>query len=318
MDALFMEDVFKLEPEYSFSCNISVSKNTSYCHIAISQLYNTVYIGYPHIKSILAFDLEGNYLYCFKIVIPKIILGKFCQISENILCVSELHSRVSRAHLITNEGILITTIMYGKYSRRIIDCFSSEKHQIFYIVSESGVDSFGKEGMQQIEAINNFIQPAKTIKGICIKDDDMNLVLRVGCRWFSFWYIYYAQENRLDEIQINIEQFNDIVAFQDYIIFTDNEYEGENLAICNLHSKNVKYIDEHGRACFTTRKIGYHIRIHIASRKLYTKVIRGTVVKVYNLDDLLRMYEEISNKVSESTVDDKECEDYCNCLYHMF
>ncbi|KAI6661727.1 hypothetical protein LOD99_9914 [Oopsacas minuta] len=295
-----MENVLGIKPAFSFSCDNSAPKTLSYSHMTISQLHDTVYIGYPQIKSILAFDLQGNYLYSIKINIPQFIIGKFCPMSENVLVICNAMPSAS-IYLITTDGVVITEFP-TPLNHRIIDCISSEKYNIFYILTFHSGYSFGKEGMLKLDTIfvTNFVR--RRLKAISIIDDDMNMIIRY--RQDGTLYIYNTREDVLRPLPIKILSFSKVFVFDGYVICPDMRRHRNKIAICQFcphNSSNVSYVMDIGKYDTIHSKLSAKTSIiHVSSRKLYLGN-RENNITVYNLDDLLEKYHRMQNEISKDT-----------------
>ena len=300
-----MQDLFKVNPAFTFSWESPSQTKNRYSYLALSQLQNIIYIAYSNFNSILAFDLHGNHLDTIKIDIPKFILGKFCSLSENLFCVCDIRTN-KRVHLITREGVIITSLVYAHdklrhYSRAsiIVECISAEHLNVFYIVNERNVYSYGKEGMFQItvDKYPNII--FRGIKAVSIKDDCLNLVIRTA----DSWYIYYAQENRMEKLQIPISGFNKFVITQDYILCIDSQF-APCLAIGRLSSNHVAYVKDLMRIIHP-RTNCHTICLHTASHVVYI-LNKDTNMNAFNLADLLGLYQEAQRNILGNIGNDEE------------
>lgn len=286
-----MEDLFKVKPAFSFSWDNPSRKQDHYSYVSISQLQNTIYISYSNINTILAFDLYGNHLYSIKIDIPTFILGKFCSLSKNLFCVCDVHAQ-GKIYFVTGEGIMITSLAivhdrlryYSRFSS-IVECIAAEHLNVFYIANECNVYSYGKEGMFRIAVDIDPNYYHRGIRAVSIKDDDLNLVIRA----YYSWYIYYAQEGRMEKLQIPITGFNKFIIAQDYVLCYDDQI-APSLAIGRLSSKHVSYVKD-AIWIIHPRRFCHTISLHTSSRLVYI-LNKNTNVVVFNLDDLLELYQE--------------------------
>ena len=309
-----MQDLFKVKPAFTFSWDSPSQTKNRYSYVSISQLQNTIYISYSNFNAILAFDLHGNHRYSIIINIPKFILGKFCSLSENLFCVCDIRSN-RRVHLITREGFIITSLVYvhdalRRYSRSssIVECISAEHLNVFYIANECHVYSYGKEGNFQITVERELNYYYRGIQAVSIKDDDLNLVIRSSYSW----YIYYAQENRIEKLQIPISGFNKFVVLQDYILCFDNQI-APCLAIGRLGSEHVSYVKAR-IWIIHPRKNCHTICLHTASRIVYILNKDNNVI-AFNLDDLLELYQGAQRNTLGNIENDEES-DLFDTLYN--
>ena len=293
-------DLLKTSRCYSFFGGPQSGKTTkTYGLIVVSQLYNRVYIVHPHIGSFLVFDLQGNYLYTTKITIPGFIVGKICLISETVLCICDIR-RINPTiiYLITNEGLVITKFIYRSTMPRnswFVNIISSEKHNIFYIITSKAVHSLGKEGLFEIAAINRS-STFPTILGIRIIDENMNLLVCYN----DSMYIYSTLENRF-EFLIKLKYWlSNFEVFDGYVVCV---CDARRLLVVSLDKKKAVLIECINRWPIIPRDSVSCCSIHVPSRKMYIGNKYNNMVSVYSLDKLIELYHKNDER---GTVEDEE------------
>ena len=286
-----------ITPVLTFSCESSLLKKP-FSHMEISQLHNTVYIAYPDISSILAFDLQGHFLCTIKITAPNFIIGKFCPLSDTVMVVCNQYSSRKSIHLMTTEGIFITNFLQpDNLGTGIRDCISCEKHNVFFILTDSELYSYGKEGMMKMTNVfrrSDRNRGIVTLKEISMLDEEMNLIIENV--FSSNLYLYNPRDHSLELFHSGIPASSSAIVFDGYIFYPDFRRERYRIGVCPVNSTTITYVVDLGRYTPVYSKVeARSYLIHFASRMLYIGD-KCNVIKVYNIDELLRVYQKMNRK----------------------
>lgn len=284
-----------ITPVLTFSCDSTPHKK-SFSHMEVSQLYNTIYVSYTDISSILAFDLQGHYLYTIKITVPKFIIGKFCPLSDTVLVVCNRYSSRMSIHLITTEGIFITNFLQpDNLGTGIRDCISCEKHNVFFIMTNSALYSYGKEGMMKMKIIHRSkITTRRQKEIISIIDDELNMVIRNVL--LSDLYLYSPRDHSLKLFHCGIPSSCSAIVYEGFIFSPDFRRGRYRIGVCPVNSTRMTYVIDLGRYSPVYSKVeAKSYLMHTASRMLYIGD-KCNVIKVYSIDELLRTYQKMNQK----------------------
>ena len=283
-----------ITPVLTFSCDSAPHKKT-FSHMEISQLHNTVYIAYSHINSILAFDLQGHYLYTIKITVPNFIIGKFCLLTDAVLVVCNRYSSHKSVHLMTTEGIFITNFLQpDNLGTGIRDCISCEKHNVFFILTDSELYSYGKEGMLKMTNIPRRYNSRLALKEVSIIDDELNLVTRHV--FSSNLYLYSPRFHSLKLFHSGIPASNSVIVFDGYIFSPDFRRGGYRIGICPINSTDLTYVVDLGKYTPVYSRVeAKSYLLHVSSRMLYIGD-KCNVIKVYSIDELLKIYQRMNQE----------------------